>query len=109
MDDLQLATRVLAAIRLTACIGPRDDLLDAAIRYAGIRCEWARASVERRAEIDPARTRAHDVLIDAFNILSRETGRAGENNAWRETLGENRRRIGDIACHLHCLIALSAG
>ena len=54
------------------------------------------------------RTAAHDRLIDACNILSRQMAKEGEDNSWRADLGEDRRRIGDFACMLHCLLGLRA-
>ena len=53
-------------------------------------------------------TQAHEVFIDACNILSRNQGRAGEVNAWRESLGDDRKRIGDLACYLVLDLGLRA-
>ena len=61
-----------------------------------------------RVRMDPARIRAHQVLIDSFNILSRGLARHGEDNSWRGGLGDERRAIGDVACHLHSILAISA-
>jgi len=108
MESAQLAQTILAATRNTACPDLRLDLLEASVRYARLRAEWAITPVERRGALDPARSRAHDVLIDAFNILSRGMARHGEDNGWREALGQERGAIGDVACHLQCLLALSA-
>jgi hypothetical protein len=83
-------------------------VLDAAVRYAGLRVRWALGTREARRDIDAERGRAHNVLIESFNILSRAMGRSGESNEWRRLLGEERRFIGDVACQLHCLLALSA-
>jgi hypothetical protein len=62
-----------------------------------------------RAEIDRRRTLAHNVLIDALNILSRSMERRGEDISWRAMLGNDRVLIGDIACHLHCALGIRAG
>ena len=108
MEAAQLAQTILAATRGTACAELRLDLLEAAVRYARLRAEWAIAPVEGRGALDPARSRAHDVLIDAFNILSRGMARHGEDTGWREPLGNERGAIGDVACQIQCLLALSA-
>ena len=108
MDSQRLADTILAATRETACPELRSDLLDAAVRYARHRAEWALATHDRRIHMDAGRFRAHQVLIDAFNIMSRSMERHGEDNSWRAELGDERRAIGDVACHLHCLLALSA-
>ena len=108
MDPQRLASTILDVSRETACPDLRHDLLDAAVRYARHRAEWALAAHDRRVELDAGRYRAHQVLIDAFNILSRGMARHGEDNSWRAELGDERRAIGDVACHLHCLLAVSA-
>jgi hypothetical protein len=51
-----------------------------------------------------ARTSAHDAFIDACNILTRAMRRSGEEASWRDTLGDDRKVIGDFACHLHSLL-----
>lgn len=84
------------------------DLERAAVIYAHHRAMWSFESVEERREMDAARTAAHNAFIDACNILSRAMVRSGEDNSWRTTLGEDRKVIGDFACIIHCLIALSA-
>lgn len=85
-----------------------DDLLRRAIRYAHLRAEWFLADLDTRKAMDTTRTRAHDAFIDACNILSREMGKAGEDNGWRRALGDDRQVIGDFACHLHCFVAIDA-
>lgn len=79
-----------------------------AIDYAHYRAEWARASTEDRLEMDAARTRAHDAFIDAVNILSRAMVKSDEETKWRDTLGDDRKKIGDFACFLHLLLGLGA-
>lgn len=85
-----------------------DDLVKAAVRYARIRTDWALASVDQRREMDDERSRAHTAFIDCCNILSRNMAKVGEDNSWRAKLGEDRKDIGDFACHLHCLLGLLA-
>jgi hypothetical protein len=86
----------------------KDDLVEAAIRYARIRVDWLMADNEKRREIDEARTRAHNALITACDILARSMKNAGESGDWRDELGNDRKRIGDFACLLHCILGLSA-
>ena len=108
MDAAKLAQSILDASAKSTSRDLQADLFDAVLRYARLRAEWAVSPLERRVEMDAARFRAHNVLIDAFNILSRAMARAGEDNNWRQVLGTERRVIGDVACHMHCLLALSA-
>lgn len=102
------ARRIWAAIAGSHEQAAREDLVKLAVVYAQIRVEWALASHSDRAEMDERRTRAHNALIDACNILSRRMRKAGEDNEWRASLGEDRREIGDFACWLHCFLGLGA-
>ena len=105
----QLVAEELLAVRgSTVARELLQDLIDAAVRYARIRVDWALMELEDRRALEGTRTAAHNVLIDACNALSRAMARAGENNAWRASLGTDRRMIGDMACHLHCLLGLAA-
>lgn len=88
-------------------------LLNAASRYAGLRSEWALASADTRVELDKGRTLAHNAFIDCCNALSRAMTAAGLDVTWRQRLGdhrtaEGRKVIGDFACMLHCVLAISA-
>jgi hypothetical protein len=90
-----------------------EQLVRVAVRYARLRTDWQLAPVEERQEMDAARTRAHDTFIDACNILSRAVQKAGEDNGWRAEIGaagdpHDRKAIGDLACHLHCVLGLLA-
>jgi hypothetical protein len=80
----------------------------AAVDYAHRRAIWVLDSVAARLESDAARTAAHNAFIDACNILSRAMTRSGEDCSWRSALGDDRKVIGDFACYVHCLLALSA-
>ena len=85
-----------------------QDVIEAAVRYARLRVDWVLLDREGRAALDPTRTAAHNTLIDACNILSRGMLRAGEDATWREALGNDRKVIGDMACHLHCALGVAA-
>lgn len=52
---------------------------------------------------------AHNALIDSTNILSRVMVKIGEDAAWRQKLGDDRKEIGDWACHVHALLGIEAG
>jgi hypothetical protein len=62
-----------------------------ALDYAHIRATWAFLSTEERLEKDRGRTLAHNAFIDACNILSRNMAKAGEDNAWRALLTDERK------------------
>ncbi|MBK6965598.1 MAG: hypothetical protein IPH20_17150 [Bacteroidales bacterium] len=78
----------------------RDNFYLLAIRYTVVRAQWNFISVEEKIETNDERTRLHNTLIDSLNILSRNMAKAGEETAWRKTLGDNRKVIGDFACYV---------
>ena len=46
-----------------------EDLLTDAIKYAGIRAEWAQMTREEKMDRDPYRTAIHDSVIMDINVL----------------------------------------
>ena len=108
MTSEQTAATLLTLRGSTSCHEPLNELLEAAIRYSRVRVDWVMRNQEERRDFDSVRTSAHEVLLDACNILSRAMLRAGEGNAWRADLGTNRGFIGDVACQIHCMLGLSA-
>ena len=108
MLSLELARILLDNTAQSRCEAECTELVEAAVRYARLRVDWALTLPEARAEIDLRRRSAHNVLIDAFNILSRSMAKRGEDNSWRALLGDERRFIGDVACQMHCLLGIQA-
>ena len=84
------------------------EFLLLAVRYARARTDWRLALVDERRAMDAERSTSHNALIDASNILSRACGRAGRPNDWRRKLGEDRKDIGDFACHVHAILGVEA-
>ena len=85
-----------------------QSLVRCAVRYARIRTDWHLAASEERRELDLGRTLAHNSLIDAANILARAMVASGEDVSWRRQMGDDRREIGDWACHVHAYLAILA-
>ena len=106
--DLSEARSIFQEIQATKFKGLADDLVKAAVRYARIRTDYQLAPADRRREMDERRSRAHNVLIDCCNILSRNMNKNGETSDWREKIGSDRKTIGDFACCLHCLLGILA-
>ena len=104
--DYRTTERIYAQIELTGLTQLKEALLQAAVRYARIRTDWYFMSDEERRDIDRMRTAAHDAFIDSCNILSRNMHKAGEDNSWRAELPDNRKGLGDFACHLHSLLGI---
>jgi hypothetical protein len=84
------------------------DFLLLAVRYARTRTDWRLADRETRLGMDGARTAAHNALIDACNILSRACAKVGRPTEWRRRLGDDRKEIGDFACHVHAHLGILA-
>jgi hypothetical protein len=87
---------------------PRRDLVEKAVRYAPIRFDWFLTPPAERGAMEMTLTAAHNALIDSCNILCRAVLRAGEETGWRGTLRDDRREIGDFACHRHAILEVSA-
>lgn len=86
----------------------KRDLFRAAEKYTSYRTAWRQTESEHRHLIDPGRTRSHNTLIDAFNVLSREQAKRGEDNSWRGVIGDERKELGDMAAYIVLFLALSA-
>lgn len=106
--EIAEAREIYEAIRRSQWTSLADDLIGAAVKYARIRTDWALSTADERREMDEARSRAHTAFIDCCNILSRSMAKSGENNSWRTALGDDRKKIGDFACQLHCHLGILA-
>jgi hypothetical protein len=104
----EIARTVFAGIDASAQTEHKIALYQLAIRYAEIRATWLVSPPEERRHMERARTATHNALIDAFNILQRNMARRGEDVSWAEHLVEDRRELGDLACHISCLLGLAA-
>lgn len=76
------------------------ELSELALKYTKFRLDWMSYDREERLEKGSARSSCHNVFIDKCNILARYLKAQGKTAAWRDTLGEDRRRIGDFACYI---------
>jgi len=106
--DFRTAKEVFEEIETSSLAQLRRELFQSAVRYAHLRAEWYLSSQERRREMSPARTAAHDALIASCNALSRNMSGLNEPVGWRESLGDDRREIGDFACYLHCFFGVAS-
>lgn len=107
--EYDIAIGIYRAFRGTKAAEERDDLIELAIRYAQARVEYLRADVERQRWLGPDRAATHNAFIMACDILSRRMRENGEDATWRSILGNDRRRLGDFACLLHCILGIAAG
>lgn len=109
--DATKAQRILDDIEAAAQSHP--DLVDlllevkrCAVSYAHIRARSAFLTRAERANGDAHRSRMHDAFIEACNALSRAMVSAGMGNDWRAKAGADRKEIGDLASHLHCILGI---
>jgi hypothetical protein len=105
---LESAQAIYARIQQSHHDDLKKNLMASAVRYAALRVEWALCDAERRRELDATRTRSHNSFIADCDILSREQARSGEDNSWREHLGQERKEIGDFGCYVELFIGLAA-
>lgn len=105
--DFDTAQHLFRQIEATKLVELKNELLNAAVRYARLRTNWQLADLEQRREMDRHRTAAHDALIDACNILSRNMAKTGEDASWRAAMND-RKEVGDFACYIHCFLGLAA-
>jgi hypothetical protein len=108
MMDHERASAIWRPIGVSHLAELRLGLVRSAIGYSQSRVQWNLASAEQRIEMDQARTAAHNVFIDACNILSRNMAKAGESIEWRALLGDDRKEIGDFACFVVLFMGLAA-
>src|SRR4051794_30341713 len=106
--DLETVTGIYRTIGASQWIDLRQDLVDVAIRDARARVDWLLADPAKQQEMGHDRTVTHNALIVACDILARNMAKSGEDASWRQVLGDDRKRIGDFACYLHCLLGLKA-
>lgn len=83
------------------------EMQKCAIVYAGIRANWFNLSFGERAAADTDRTRKHDLFIRAKDKLAEYMYENKMSITWDDELGSQRKRIGDFACYMVFLIAVS--
>lgn len=84
------------------------ELIAAAIKYFESRANWQLWDREKKMAEDSTRTSRHNRVIDCFNMLERHLKNQEKSAAWRDMLGEDRKRIGDLACYLIFAESLNA-
>lgn len=86
----------------------RKSLHKNAVRYAKLRADWFLVDREQRELMHEERRSAHNVFIDACNIMNRNMIKNGEDASWRKELGDDRKVIGDFACYLSFVLGIKA-
>lgn len=83
------------------------DCLKKSAKYCKIRNDWELMTREEKIDTDSSRTSAHDSVITSINVLARIAEQDGVDPAWREKLGDDRKRIGDFACFISYMTGIS--
>ena len=83
-------------------------VIQLAIEYARLRVDHLTAPPEKQATVSAHRSRVHNALIRACDELAEAMEVAHEDARWRETLGNDRKDIGDFACFVHCILGIAA-
>jgi hypothetical protein len=105
---IEKAKVIFQKINNSRLINLKNELFECAIRYANIRADWYLMTDDEKRNNEDLRTRTHNALIDACNILSREMIKIKEDASWRTDLGNDRKEIGDFACYVHCFLSLKS-
>lgn len=100
---------------MTACIESDadalelyNDIIKISVRYAAVRSKWPMLSRQEKIDQDSGRTSCHDAVIVRTDKLARYQKTSGIETSWRESLGDDRRRIGDFSCYLAFVNGLNA-
>ena len=86
----------------------RDKLFKDAITYTNVRAEWHLKDKKEKLESDSYRKTVHDILIYSCDNLAMYMANNNMDATWWKRVGEKREVIGDFACYLHLIMALSA-
>lgn len=85
-----------------------NDFIISCIEYANIRSTWLFLSREEKLEKDSLRTAIHNTVIRNLSILKRMLENRKENTEWYNRFNDDRKRIGDFACHISYIYSLSS-
>lgn len=83
-----------------------QDMMQAAVKYVKYRTDWAFYTVEQKIANDKYRTSAHNHFIDCLNIYLRYLSQK-EDIKEVDITEKDRKEIGDLACELVCMLAVS--
>ena len=84
------------------------NVMRLAIEYARMRVDHLVAPPDKQQAISEERSKTHNALIKACDVLAAAMEAAHEDVLWRETLGQDRKDIGDFACYVHCRLGIEA-
>lgn len=88
-----------------------EDLIGSAIIYADFRARWSLMDFDERKKIGASRSLQHNAYMSNLEIVARYMKHKGWDSDWINKLGtkeNDRKRLGDFACYLVCINAVSA-
>jgi hypothetical protein len=106
--DYEEALGIWQIIRGSSLVDERQEFVDLAVRYARMRVDYFLAEPEKQRWLGADRAACHNALICACDILARRMDEVHEKAGWRKELGDDRKEIGDFACHLHAMLGIAA-
>ncbi|MDY2776597.1 MAG: hypothetical protein SOV02_08915 [Streptococcus infantarius] len=85
-----------------------NEFISASVDYAKTRGEWLLLSREEKQAKDEARTVKHNKVIYTLKIFIAYSQQKGFAIDWFETIKDNRKQIGDLACYIAYVYAVNA-
>ena len=85
-----------------------NTMICRAVDYADIRARWGLFTTIEMARMNGIRSQYHDLFIQATDKLADYLMENGCEILWREQLGDDRKRIGDFACHIAYIQGIDA-
>lgn len=85
------------------------DFISASVAYSQARGEWLLLSREEKHAKDDTRTTKHNKFIYTLKIFIAYSKQKGNKFTWFETIKDNRKQLGDLACYIAYVYAVNAG
>ncbi|MCK1236786.1 hypothetical protein MX003_03585 [Streptococcus uberis] len=85
-----------------------NDFISASVDYSQARGEWLLLSREEKHAKDDMRTTKHNKFIYTLKIFIAYSKQKGYDFPWFESIKENRKQLGDLACYISYIYAVNA-
>ncbi|MTB35397.1 hypothetical protein [Streptococcus uberis] len=85
-----------------------NDFISASVDYSQARGEWLLLSREEKHVKDDMRTTKHNKFIYTLKIFIAYSKQKGYDFPWFESIKDNRKQLGDLACYISYIYAVNA-
>lgn len=85
-----------------------NDFISASVDYSQARGEWLLLSREEKHVKDDMRTTKHNKVIYTLKIFIAYSKQKGYDFPWFESIKDNRKQLGDLACYISYIYAVNA-